>query len=451
MAKLFGSSGVRGLANIDVTPELALKVSCAVATFAKAKNAVVGRDTRVSGCMLEDAIASGLISCGVNVFLAGKVSTPVLAYTIKALNADAGFMITASHNPPQYNGIKVFNPQTLSYIDKEQEAVEQNVAQKNFALADWRSLGKTQHVDADRAYMEMALKAAPLRKQWRIVVDPGCGGTFNIGPNLIKSAGCKVTAINAQPDGYSPARSSEPTAESLKDLARVVKVLGADSGVAFDGDGDRVAFVDENGAFVNFDRSLAAYAAYALKAKKGGKVVTNVEASMCVEKMVEQQGGEVVRVKVGDIYISEAIKKTKAVFGGEPCGAWVHPKHHYCPDGPLSALLLLKALEDEKKSLSEFIKQVPEYITERKNIACNNTSKYSIIAGVEVPLKKAFTGYTDFSMVDGLRLALKNGWLLVRASGTEPLIRLTVEGESQSVANDITEKATSIIGEQVQG
>lgn len=450
MAKLFGSSGVRGLANVDLTPELALKVSLAVAAHAKAKRAIVGRDTRVSGSMLEDALVAGLISSGVNVFLAGKVPTPVLAYATKAFNADVGFMITASHNPPQYNGIKVFNDKSLSYNDEEQNLVEQNVAQKNFALADWRCFGETRNVDADQAYLEMALKTVVLRKQWRVVVDPGCGATFNIAPNLLKSAGCKVTALNAQPDGYFPARSSEPTAESLKDLAKIVKVLGADVGIAFDGDGDRVAFVDENGVFVNFDRSLAAYAAYALKGNKGGKVVTNVEASMCVEKMVKQQGGKVVRTRVGDIYISEAIKQTGAVFGGEPCGAWVHPKHHYCPDGPLSALLLLKALEDENKSLGEFIKKVPEYITLRKNIACKNASKYKIVLGIETALKKMFIDYTDFSTVDGVRLALKNGWLLVRASGTEPLIRLTVEGESLQVANDIIGKATVLIDKRIK-
>jgi phosphoglucosamine mutase len=262
--------------------------------------------------------------------------------------------------------------------------------------------------------------------------------------------GCKVTAINAQPDGFFPARKSEPTAESLGDLAQVVKTLGADVGVAFDGDGDRVAFVDENGVFVNFDRSLAAYAAYALKRSGGGTVVTNVEASMCVETMAEAQGGKVVRTRVGDIYVSEAIKQVGAVFGGEPCGAWVHPQHHFCPDGPLSAALFLKALEDESESVSEFIAKVPEYITRRENLACKNESKYKAVAKIGDALKREFPSFTDFSTIDGVRLALKDGWLLVRASGTEPLIRLTVEGESVAVANDITLKATAIIRKQVE-
>lgn len=450
MAKLFGSSGVRGLANVDLTPLLACKVGSAVAAHAKAKKAVVARDTRVSGAMLEDALVSGLLSSGTDVLIAGVVPTPVLAYAAKALGADVGFMLTASHNPPQYNGIKVFNGDSLSYTDDDQNAVEKKVAEGTFALADWRSLGKTTPIDASQIYMEMALKAVALKRQWRVVVDPGCGATFNVAPAMLKAMGCKVTALNAQPDGYFPARKSEPTAESLKDLANVVKTLGADAGIAFDGDGDRVAFVDERGAFVNFDRSLAAYAAYALKRSGGGTVVTNVEASMCVETMAQAQGGKVIRTKVGDIYISEVIKQSDAVFGGEPCGAWVHPRHHYCPDGPLSAALFLKALEDEDKSVSEFVGAVPEYITLRENLTCKKELKYKAVAKIGATLKTAFPDYTDFSTVDGVRLALKNGWLLIRASGTEPLIRLTVEGESLAVANDITEKATALIKKQVE-
>jgi len=382
--------------------------------------------------------------------LVGVVPTPALAYLTKALNADVGFMLTASHNPPQYNGIKIFSSESLSYTDESQNAVEKIIAENNFAVADWRGIGEASLVDVSHLYIEMIRKAVALRKQWRVAVDPGCGATFNVGPAVLKATGCSVTALNAQPDGFFPARSSEPTAESLKDLAHVVKELGADVGIAFDGDGDRAAFIDDRGGFVDFDRSLAAYAAYALKRDGGGTVVTNVEASMCVEKMAETLGGKVVRTKVGDIYISEAIKRSNAVFGGEPCGAWVHPRFHYCPDGPLSAVLFLKALEEENKSLREFVAEVPEYVTLRENIACKNNLKRKVVASIEKILKSAFPEYTDFSTVDGVRLALKNGWLLIRASGTEPLIRLTAEGESLKAAKDIMSKGTALVKEHVE-
>jgi phosphoglucosamine mutase len=450
LAKLFGSSGVRGLVNADLTPQLACKVGLAVATHAKARKALVARDTRVSGPMLEDALVSGLMAAGVDVSLLGVVPTPVLAYSTMALKADAGFMLTASHNPPQYNGIKIFEGDSLAYAEESQNAVEKIVAEGNFRLADWRRIGEASNADVSQLYVEMVRKAVTLHKQWRVIVDPGCGATFNVAPAILKAMGCRVTALNAQPDGFFPARSSEPTAESLKDLAQVVKELGADVGIAFDGDGDRVAFIDGRGSFVDFDRSLAAYAAYALEKNGGGTVVTNVEASMCVEKMAETRGGRVVRTKVGDIYVSEAMKRSDAVFGGEPCGAWVHPRFHYCPDGPLSAVLLLKALEEENKSLREFVAEVPEYVTLRENFACKNDLKNKAVASIEKTITSAFPDYTDFSTVDGLRVALKDGWLLVRASGTEPLIRLTVEGESLKAANDIMKKGTVLIKKHVE-
>ena len=451
MGKLFGSSGVRGLVNVELTPTLACNVGLAVATYVKAKQAVVACDTRVSGSMIQNALVSSLMSCGVTVYLLGIVPTPVLAYTTRALGAEVGFMITASHNPPQYNGIKIFNPQTLSYVDADQEAVERIIAEKRHTLADWQGLGKTVNYNAQSMYLELVKSVVKLHKKWHIVVDPGCGAAHSLAPQMLKLLGCKVTALNAQPDGYFPARASEPSAEALKDLSKVVCALGADMGIAFDGDADRVAFVDETGRFVNFDRSLAAYGAYALEQTggSGGEVVvTNVEASMCVETMASRFGGRVVRTRVGDIYISEAIKREGAVFGGEPCGAWVHPLQHYCPDGPLSAGVFLKALELKEKTVSEFVGEVPEYITLRENIKCSNDTKNITVARVAETIKNKFNGYVDFSTIDGVRLALKEGWLLIRASGTEPLIRITVEGETENIAKELMHKATILIRKQ---
>ena len=449
MGKLFGSSGVRGLVNVVLTPQLACKVGQAAATYAKARRAVVGRDTRVSGPMLEDALVSGLVACGVDVSLVSVVPTPAVAYLTRALGADVGFMLTASHNPPQYNGIKVFQGDSLSYTDQGQDAVEKIISENSYALADWRKVGTAQPADSVHLYLGMLQNAAQLKKPWRVVADPGCGATYHAAPAILNILGCKTTAINAQPDGHFPARSSEPTAESLTALEKTVKALGADVGVAFDGDGDRVAFVDGEGEFVDFDRALAAYSAYALKKSGGGTVVTNVEASMCVETMAARFGGKVVRVRVGDVYVSEAMARLGAVFGGEPCGAWVHPQHHWCPDGPLSAVLLLKALEEENLTLREFIAQVPQYVTLRENIACKNEQKHKIVAALEKSLPSAFPEYADFSLVDGVRLALKTGWILIRASGTEPLIRLTVEGESLKAARDIMDQGVAQVKKQV--
>ncbi|MDR0318851.1 MAG: phosphoglucosamine mutase [Nitrososphaerota archaeon] len=463
LGKLFGSSGVRGLVNVELTPVLACNVGSAVATFAKAKSAVVACDTRVSGRMIQDALVSGLVSCGVTVYVVGIVPTPVLAYATRVLGVDVGFMITASHNPPQYNGIKVFNSKALSYVDSEQSAVEKIISEKSYALVDWRCLGKTVSYDACSVYLDMIQRVVSLRKRWHVVVDLGCGAACSVAPQMFKMLGCKVTVLNGQPDGHFPARASEPTAKSLESLSKTVCALDADIGVAFDGDADRVAFVNERGVFVNFDQALAAYSSYVLKqvnknevasTNNGGSnvVVTSVEASMCVESMVECLAGSVVRTRVGDIYISEAIERDGAVFGGEPCGAWVHPLQHYCPDGPLSAMLFLKALEFEGQSVSEFVDKVPKYMTLRENIKCPNEKKADTITALSAMLKDTFcNSNTDFSDIDGLRLAFKDGWLLIRASGTEPLIRITVEGKSDEVANELMYKATDLIRKQIEG
>ena len=441
---------MRGLANIDLTPPLACKVGLAVATHAKARKAFVARDTRVTGRMLENALVSGLLGCGVKVITVGVMPTPVLAYLTKALQADVGFMLTASHNPPMYNGIKIFGSESLSYADENQTAVEKIIANGNYHFADWRNIGKAFPEDPSYLYVEMVTEKVKLCKKWRVLLDPGCGATFRIAPILMKAQGCRVTALNAQPDGYFPARSPEPTPNSLGELAHVVKAHGADVGFAFDGDGDRVAFIDEKGAFVDFDRALAAFSAYALRKNQGGKIVTSVEASMCVETMVKAEGGKVIRTRVGDVYISEAIKRGNATFGGEPCGAWIHPQFHFCPDGPLSALLMLKALEEEDKSLREFVAEVPEYETLREKIACRNDLKHQVLGAIKKTIKPTFPDYTDFSTVDGVRLALENGWLLIRASGTEPLIRLTVEGESLKVASAIMAQGKTLVKKQVE-
>jgi len=424
-------------------------VGLAAAAHAKARTALVAIDTRVSGSMFEGALVSGLLAAGVHVSLLGIVPTPVLAYTTMRLKADVGFMLTASHNPPQYNGIKIFDSTSLSYNDESQNAVERIITDNSFIMADWRKIGEASNIDVRSIYLEMA-RIVSSRRKWRVVVDPGCGATFDLGPALLKNAGYRVTTLNAQPDGFFPARRSEPTPKSLTDLMDVVKEVGADVGVAFDGDGDRVAFINRDGVFVDFDRLLAAFAAFSLRRAGGGIVVTSVEASMCVETMAEKLGGKVVRTRVGDVYISEAVKQYDAIFGGEPCGAWVHPYYHYCPDGPLSAVLLLQALEEEDTSLREFVADVPEYVTLRKNLDCRNDLKHKMIKSIENAVKVAFPEYKDFSTIDGIRLALKNGWLLIRASGTEPMIRITVEGESLNVANDIMGRGTVLIRNQYE-
>jgi phosphoglucosamine mutase len=390
--------------------------------------------------MLEKALVSGLVSGGASVDCLGVVPTPVLSFLTKEVAANLGVMITASHNPPQYNGIKIFDGDGMVYDEQGQNRIENTVEHRRFKRADWRGLGEAKFTDHKHLYIDMVRKKVKLNRKWHLVVDPGCGATYELAPLVLKASGCRVTALNAQPDGFFPARSPEPNARSLSNLAEVVEILHGDAGLAYDGDGDRVAFIDDKGSFADFDRVLAAYAAQVAKQKRGSIIVTNVEASMCIEKMVEENGGKVMRARVGDVYVSEAVKKHGAVFGGEPCGAWIHPRFHYCPDGILSSVLLLKALEDEDKTLAELVRETPRYPILRENIPSSGAEKHATVQNVGEDLKAAFPEYLELSTVDGVRLSLENGWILIRASGTEPVVRLTVEGESLKAAKEIMRK-----------
>jgi len=448
--KLFGTSGVRGIINRDLTPEIALQIASAIATYTDSGKIIIGHDTRTSASMLEHSLTAGLLAGGCSVHTVGLLPTPVLAYLTREIKADAGIMITASHNPPEYNGIKLFNRDSMAFDEEKQNQIEKIVENKSFRQADWQNIKKETRIDETYRYIDAIQKTVALKKEWQIVLDTANGATSNIAPILFRKLGCKVTAINSQPDGFFPGRSPEPNAESLQPLCQIVKQLKADAGIAYDGDGDRMVAIDERGKISPFDQTLAAYASHIVKRNKGATIVTTVEASMCIEKMVKQYNGKVERTRVGDVNVAAAIRDCKAIFGGEPCGAWIHPKYHYCPDGILSSILLFKALEEEDTSLSKFVSKAPEYPMIRENVTCPNNIKSKVINELEKTVDSTFPKIREKLTIDGLCITLKNVWVLIRASGTEPLIRITVEAESVNEAKETMEKGIKLVKKLVK-
>jgi phosphoglucosamine mutase len=437
--KLFGTSGIRGIVNQDLTLKLAIQTGLAVATATNAGKITTAHDTRTTATTIENALTAGLLAGGVQVVKLGLIPTPLLAYATRQLKANMGVMITASHNPPQYNGIKLFSPNTMAYTEKQQDKIERLISKQRYRRQTYEKIGTTTTADATRDYIE-ALKKIALRKHWRIILDPGNGATCHLAPRIFQALGCKIVTINVQPDGYFPGRSPEPDEGSLAELCKMTKQLRAEAGFAYDGDGDRMVAVTERGDFASFDQTLAAYAAYIVKENKGATIITIVEASMCIEKMVQQRGGKVYRTKVGDVAVAEEIKKQRAIFGGEPCGAWIHPQFHFCPDGILSSVLLLKTLENEEQALSKFIEEVPHYPVEKKGVGCSDEAKAKVMQKIIETLPPVFSHVIDLTVIDGVRLTLTKGWVLIRASGTEPLIRVKVEAETEREAEKIMEK-----------
>lgn len=447
---LFGTSGIRGVVNVDVTPMLALNVGLAVATHTGSGDVAVGRDTRTSGPMLERALVSGLLAGGSAVRRLGLTPTPALAFLTRELKADAGIMVTASHNPPEYNGFKLFQGDSMAYSEEQQDRIEEVIRGGLYRRSPWQGIGKVTDADEAHRYLEFVEGAVKLRRRWRVVLDPGCGATCHTAPAVFQALGCEVTAINAQPDGLFPGRSPLPEGEALEPLCRAVRAVHADLGFAYDGDGDRVSVVDEMGEPVPFDRALAAFAAHVVEGSGGGTVVTHVEASMCLERAVEPRGGRVVRTRVGDVSVAAAVREHGAVFGGEPCGAWIHPRHHLCPDGVLSSVLLLGALEEEDKSLSSLISEVPSYPILRATVACPDGAKSKVMEGLEGSASSLFSGVKERLTVDGLRLTLEDGWILVRPSGTEPVVRLTVEADTTEEVKRLMDRGVKWVKKEVK-
>lgn len=437
---LFGTSGIRGVVNTEITPKLALQTGLAIATQLNNRGSVaIAHDTRTSGPMLEAALSSGLLAGGCDVMRLGLTPTPVLAHLTMRLGAAVGLMITASHNPPEYNGIKVFNGDSMAYTEGQQAEVQRIIMDGSFKRVPWHEVGSSMKVEETEGYAEMVLGAVELSRGWRVALDPGCGATCHIAPQIFRRLGCGVTTINAHPDGFFPGRSPEPTPSSLSSLSRMVRSVGADVGFAYDGDGDRMVMVDELGEVSPPDRLLAAYAGHVVGRSGGGVVVTHVEASMCVDRAVEAEGGRVVRTRVGDVHIAVSLRERDALFGGEPAGSWIHPEHHLCPDGILSSVLVLKALEERDETPSQFVSRVNALPVLRGKVDCPDKLKGGVMERLRKQLLEAFPYPKGVLELDGIRLSLEDGWLLVRPSGTEPVIRVTSEAESVERAEGMME------------
>ena len=418
----FGSSGIRGLANVDVTPDLALRVGKVVGELYGPT--IVGRDPRTSGSMLSSALCAGVLSAGSDVTEAGLVSTPTLARG--ASEYACGVVITASHNPAPYNGIKLWNPDGMAFDETQQAEIESALDAGRFRSVPWDQVGRLhRRDDLVPRHIEAILRDVGSAKL-KVVVDCGCGATSTITPFLLRKMGCDVLAIHAQPDGHFPGRDPEPTEKNLALLLATVRDVNADLGIAHDGDGDRMVAVDRDGSFVGGDALLALFAT---REVKHGLVVP-VDASMVVEDLLPK--AKVWRTRVGDVYVAAEIKRRGADFGGEPSGTWIFPKVSYCPDGVYAAAHLVAMVAETP--LASMLRDIPTYPTIRGAFAYDASKR----SAIEARLDAALRGFgADVSTVDGWRLQYDDGWALVRFSGTEPKIRVLAESREEARAKAI--------------
>ncbi len=423
--QLFGTSGIRREIDRDLV-QLSLNVGMAVGSVYR--SVVLGCDTRTSSNALRYATMAGLLASGASCSDAAMVPTPTLAYVAREFKA--GVMITASHNPPSYNGIKLVNPDGSAFFASQQKQIENLLQGRSLVTAPWNKMrGAEVYSTATEKHVERIRKDFPGSFKIKVVVDSGCGAAYFITPHLLTKLGCDVVTLNCFASGFFP-HDVEPTEANLRDLTRAVKNEGADLGIAHDGDADRMMVVDDRGRFVSGDRLLAIFA----RAMNAKKVVTTVDASMSIDEM----GFKVTRTKVGDPYVSEELKKG-GNFGGEPCGAWVFPGISLCPDGVYAAAQVVAIASQHKFSV--LVDGIPSYPVLRGSVGS--------VGIVTSELEKGLMNMNPDSVdkMDGIKLNFKEGWVLVRTSGTEPKIRITVEAKSELLAHQLYDGVVQIIKE----
>lgn len=434
---MFGTSGVRGIVNEEVSCRLAMEIGNAAATMGK--KIVVARDCRTSGQMLAFSFMAGAMAGGAEVIDVGIAPTPALSFACMKEKC-IGAMVTASHNPPQYNGIKLFFEGREFSREQEREIEGRvNAGMKN---AQWSKAGKAQKMEVLGEYEKFLLSlvdaAAIKKRKPRVVIDCGNAAASALMPNLLRDAGCEVVELFCEPSGI-PKRGLEPNEENLKELCVRVKKEKADMGIAHDGDADRAIIVDENGKMLGLDAQLGIIAKYLLEKEKGC-IVSTVESSLSLREIVQENGGKLEITPVGSLHVAQKVQEKNAVFGGEPCGEYVFPKGLPCPDGPLSALFFLQVL-CEKGKLSKLAGETG-YPIERKKFACENAKKENALGKIKKELSKM---RGEKNGMDGLRIDFEDGWLLVRPSGTEPFMRLTCECRTKKRLGEICKEAQEII------
>ena len=443
VAKLFGTSGIRGLIGSEVTCELALNVGKSLAYYLGNEGTVViGYDTRTTNKMLDQAITAGLLESGINVVKIGMVPTPLVGYATEKLDANAGIMLTASHNPSPYNGIKLWNKNGMAYTSAQEAEIEKIYAEKSYISVSWDKIGKLSvNEQIKGCYIDDLVNLVNIKEGFKVVIDCASGAGSEISPLVFRKAGCEVTTLNSQPDGFFPGRNPEPNAENLQTLMKTIVAVGADLGIAHDGDADRMITVDENGNISPFDSLLAL-----ISKEFDGDIVTTVDAGLCMDESVK---GKVYRTPVGDVNVAEAIIEKDAAFGGEPSGTWLHPDFCMCPDGILSGLRMAELVSNKGK-LSELLAEIPSYPNLRVKITCSKEAKVKVMENMEDLLKDAFDDIVEVNSLDGVRLTFSDdSWVLVRPSGTEDYIRITLESRDVKRAEEIKDICVKIINENL--
>jgi phosphomannomutase/phosphoglucomutase len=441
--KLFGTNGIRGVAGKEIDSGFAFRVGSALGTLFPQQKVLLGRDGRLSSPMLLEGVAAGLLARGNEVEDHGLITTPALEFMVKNSSSSAGVMITASHNPPEYNGFKVVDSDGIEIPRSKEEKMELLI-HRDIWLKKFQPGQRIVRVGQIQSYLER-VESHVLAKNGienlKIIVDTGNGVAALTTPKLLRKLGALVIGVNDVIDGEFPGRNSEPRPENLGALSKIVREEKADLGIAHDGDGDRAIFVDETGAIQPGDRTLALVEDELLRNHPGAKIVTPINTSMAVSEIARKRKGKLILTRVGSIEVSRTVVRVAALLGGEENGGIFYAPHHPVRDGTMAAVLVLNALVRNGRPLSKILDKLPRFHMVKEKIPCKEKAKDRAIKILTSRLKGRIS-----NTLDGIRVDIEGrGWVLVRASGTEPLIRLYAEARTEKELQEILDEFRPLV------
>ena len=429
MGKLFGTNGVRGIFSEDFTLEFVHDLILAISTYFKQGTILVGYDGRDSSNIISKIVCSTLNSAGLNCHLAGLIPTPCLEFATKTLGYNGGIMITASHNPPEYNGIKPVASDGVEISREDENTIEEIFFKKNWKQNS-STFGSTKNDDrAIQTYLDgikSQVDASKIKsKNLKVVLDLGNGAQAVTAIKLCEQLGCEVITVNQKIDGSFTGRGSEPTPSNLQELSSVVVKNSADIGIAFDGDGDRSIFCDNKGMLLSGDKSALLLSNYLLMKNPNSKIVTCMNSGNSIDEIVTQTNSAVIRTKVGSVEVSRKMIVEDALLGFEENGGFMYGKHNQVRDGGMALVLFLELLASSNKNMSEELAALPPSFTTKDKISCKKED-------VDVIISKLLDEFPNADTTDGIKIVFdKKNWVMVRPSGTEPIIRIYVESDSE--------------------
>lgn len=442
--RLFGTNGVRGVINEDMTSDLALQMGKAIGSIMDGTIAIA-TDTRLSADMIKMAVSSGIMAVGGNVLDLGVLPTPAIQYYVRTHeNVKGGVMITASHNPPQFNGIKCISADGTEASREEEEAIEDQF-EEEIPCVYWDMIGEMERIrNAGEEYVNAIIsnvdREAISNAGLKVCLDCANGAAYMTSPLLLKKLNVRAITINCNPQGEFPGHPSEPTEENLKDLLALTKSTKSDLGIAHDGDADRCVFITNDGKYVSGDKSLTLMAKYVLSSGEG-TIVTPVSSSSMVEEVVNGSGGKVDYTAVGSPIVARRMMENGALFGGEENGGLIFPEQQYCRDGGMAIAKMLECIV-KKGPLKAQIAELPVYYTEKVKVDCPNEMKKHVLSHIVDSSTDAKIDDTD-----GIKMIFDDGWVLARPSGTEPIFRIYSESKDEKTAKERALKYQTLVEE----